>query len=249
MGWRRALAGPLLLLMGAWLFAPAAVPLFDGVGFPDEPYRWVVAPAGATKTVAPVGGQSTAQVKNGANTNDVTILTVEQGPQFQLFVPLGYVIGPPTATKDTLTVVPVAGDAPLPTMTFASNVYRLTATSDVPGPISVTYSAATAGLGGTVQLRRATAGDPVMVYRASSSDPWRAIATLPTGADVYGSDLVGLGDYALAFGVPRAKPVGSGLSGTNSGVTAAPLFWLGGAFLVVLVLIVVGLRLTRPSTE
>ena len=46
----RMLVAAALLGLG-WLLTPrTAPPLYDGVGFPDEPYRFVVAPAGAPKT-------------------------------------------------------------------------------------------------------------------------------------------------------------------------------------------------------
>lgn len=40
-------------LAAAWLLTPAAVPLYDGVGFPDEPYRYVVPPTGYRTTPPP----------------------------------------------------------------------------------------------------------------------------------------------------------------------------------------------------
>jgi hypothetical protein len=36
----------LVALPLAWLLAPGAVPLYDGINLPDEPYRYVVPPAG-----------------------------------------------------------------------------------------------------------------------------------------------------------------------------------------------------------
>jgi hypothetical protein len=245
----RGLVLPLAALAAAWVLAPSVVPLYDGVGFPDEPYRYVVAPAGTAPTKAPTGGSSTARMQHGATVDDLTIVTAEQGPQFQMFLPVGFLTGPATATTVTARVAPAAGDSPLAGMTFDGNVYALSATSDVPGPLTVAYSAASAGLGGSVQLRTDTknSGDPVFVYRPTKADAWRPLATSPTGQDVYGTDLVGLGDYALAFGVPNNTQAHAGVA--TGGPSVTPVLWLGGVFLVVVLLLVVGLRLTRAPKE
>jgi hypothetical protein len=246
----RGLVLPLAALLAAWLFAPAVVPLYDGVGFPDEPYRYVAPPAGTAATKAATGGSATARMSAGATVDTLTVLTGEQGPQFQLYIPVGFLTGPTTATTVTAIVTPTVPDTPLAGMTFDGNMYSATAKADATGPLTVAYSAASAGLGGAVQLRTAIKdkGDPVVVYRPAKADAWRPLATTPTGQDVYGTDLVGLGDYALAFGVPNS-PASSGLKAVGAGPSMAPIFWLGGAFLGVILLLIVGFRLTRAPKE
>ena len=43
----RWLVAALVALLAAWVLAPAALPIYDGLSNPDEPYRWVQPPAGA----------------------------------------------------------------------------------------------------------------------------------------------------------------------------------------------------------
>ena len=65
----RWLLASFVALLVAWLLAPAVVPIYDGVSFPDEPYRYVQSPDGKpTKppTTAKASVQVNAQGLSGA---------------------------------------------------------------------------------------------------------------------------------------------------------------------------------------
>jgi hypothetical protein len=84
---------PLLLgaaaLIAAWVLVPSGVPLYDGIGFPDEPYRYAQPPAGAKTTARPGDAVGTSAGRNGASTEDLDVMSGEQGPQVEIFVSTG----------------------------------------------------------------------------------------------------------------------------------------------------------------
>lgn len=243
----------LFVLLAAWLLAPAGVPLYDGVGFPDEPYRWVAAPAGTGPTPAPTEGSSTARMRHGTMVDGLAIASSEQAPQVQVFLPIGSLTGPAGSTTVTARVTPVAGDSASPGMIFDGNVYSLSARTDAPGTPSAGLSTAIARVGGYVQFRSPLKPgvQPEMVYRATKSDPWRVLTVFRSGQDTYGSnDPSGLGDYALAFGVAAGSPPASGIAppAHRGGASTGPLYWLAGGIVVLLALILVGAR-AKGSTQ
>lgn len=226
---RRWAAGALLIVAG-WLASPHAVPIYDGVGNPDEPYRYVAAPAGATKTAGATSASAQSPVRAGSSTNGMSVQTSEVGPQFSLFVPpkaLGA-----AGDRVEVQVVPLApADQPAPS-TIDGNVYAVTLTSDT-GPVTLTKDAALA----TLYLRATTQRQPgpVMQHRPQPTAPWKALDTSRGGLDVYVSSFVGAGEYALAF------PPGKAASGGG-----LPLVLLGVPVLLVAVVVVVRLRAQTP---
>jgi hypothetical protein len=222
---RRLLAALLLVAIGR-LLSPAAVPVYDGIGAPDEPYRYVAPPSGAKRTAEPTSARATSPVAGGVATDGMTLATTESGPQFSLFVPPRAV-----ATGGTTLVVeaePVAPSDQPPGARIDGNVYEVTMTGR--GPVTLTPQAALA----TLYLRATTAKQPPprMEHRAAAGQPWQALDTARGGQDVYVSDFRGPGQYALAFAV--AAP-GHGASRTP--------YLVGGAVVLLLVaLVVVRLR-------
>lgn len=230
-GARRSwLAGAVLVTLG-WLLSPTPVPVYDGVGVPDEPYRFVVPPAGTAPTAPPTSGQAVTPVAHGAGTNGLIIATAEQSPQFSLFLPPGAM----AARGGTITVkaVPVAATGTAVGATIAGNAYRVTMT-DPAGPVTLTAKAAIASL-----YLRAVAGTQewVMEYRPKQGEPWQAKQTSRGGTDSFVASFAGAGEYALATAVtPKAK----------GGVKPLPLV-LAGAIL--LLLVVVGVIRLRAAPE
>jgi hypothetical protein len=222
---RRALAGLLLVGLGLAL-SPDAVPVYDGIGVPDEPYRFVVRPSASPSTAPPTEARVTSPVVDGLSTNGMNLATAEQGPQFNLFIPpRGF-----ATTKGPVEVraVPQApADQPSGAL-VDGNVYLVTVTS--PGsPVQRTVSTAIA----TVYLRATTAKQPgpTMYHRDAAGAPWKALRTSRGGLDFYASAYAGPGQYALAF-----ADTGGG------GGVPVPLLVLGGALLLAVVVVVVRLR-------
>ncbi|MCW2598929.1 MAG: hypothetical protein JWM02_758 [Frankiales bacterium] len=213
-----------------WLVTPNAVPIYDGVGAPDEPYRYVAAPATAKQTAGPTSGAASSPVHQGRNTNGMSVQTAEQGPQASLFMPPAGLAAPGAAIE--VKVVPQAPTGNPPGGTIDGNVYLFTIT-DKAGPVTLTDQAALA----TLYLRATTAKQPgpVMEYRSDASKPWQALKTSRGGQDVYVSTFPGAGQFALAF-VP--------VKGAAQGTSILPMVLLGGLVLLVVVVVVIRLQAT-----
>lgn len=222
---RRRLAAALLLVALGRLLSPAAVPVYDGIGAPDEPYRYVSPPAGATRTAEPTTARATSPVVRGVSTYGLSVATAESGPQFSLFLP-------PRAVSTTggQLVVDVRPLAPTDQPAGAridGNVYEVALRGS--GPVRLTPQAALAAL----YLRATTARQPppVVQHRASASEPWRPLATKRGGQDVYVASFPGPGQYALAFALTEAHRS-----------SRVPFLVLGSVVLLVVVVVVVRLR-------
>lgn len=218
-----------LVLVGVGsLLSPGAVPVYDGIGAPDEPYRYVAAPAGYRRTAEPTTARATSPVARGVSQNGMSIATAEVGPQFSLFVPPQAL-----ATSSSSVAVTVTPQAPADQPGGAridGNAYEVSFVAK--DPVTLTQKAGLA----TLYLRATTAKQPppVMEHRARASDPWKPLKTLRGGQDVYVSSFPGPGLYALAF-TTRA-PAGGG------GSSPWPWVALGGLVLLVVVVVVVRVR-------
>jgi hypothetical protein len=220
---RRLLAAVLLVGVGR-LLSPAAVPVYDGIGAPDEPYRYVAPPSGAKKTAAPTTARATSPVAVGVATDGMTLATGESGPQFSLFLPPRAV-----ATGGTTLVVEAKPVAPSDQPTGAridGNVYDVTMTGQ--GPVSLTPQAGLA----TLYLRATSARQPPpkMEHRAAPGQPWQALSTARGGQDVYVSDFRGPGQYALAF---------AATAGAATHHASRTPYLVGGVVVLLLVVLVV----------
>jgi hypothetical protein len=232
--WLGVAAAGLLL---AWLAAPAAPPIYDGVGQPDESYRYVSPPADAKPTKAP-GWVAVRMPVSDGTTDGFNGSSTEQGPQVSVFVPTGTLIAPRDAHTLLLRADPRAPDAPADGGKVDGNVYRLTVTADVGTPTIAKSQ-------DTIQIiLRATSGKqpgPTMEYRAAGAQKWTRLKTARWGNDVYAAPVKGFGDYALVFAtpLPGAKPPGT----TGLASYANVLIFAG--LLILLVSVVLGIRLVR----
>jgi hypothetical protein len=202
---RRWPALGVLLLLG-YVAAGEVVPLYDGIGFPDQPYRYVTVPPGVTKHgPAAQGAHANSPAANGTNTDVLVLQTAEQGPQVTLSLPPAIAKVPITAKRITATATPLAPDRQPADGAINGNIYRIGVTSDVgPGTFAPDD-------GQDVVYLRAVAikaTPPVMEYRPTPDAPWRRMETGRTGADVMLATFLGPGDYALvdkAGGAPAKR--------------------------------------------
>lgn len=197
---RLLLASGLALLLASFTQAPV-VPLYDGVGFPDEPYRYVNPPPDLPPTQRPVEASGASTVQAGLNNQLLFPSTSEQAPQVSLYLPRHSLITSATAHSITLHVRPIAPDSQPTNATIAGNIYSLHADSDsgavAPnGPASI----------GTIALRlpQNIPGSAAIYYRATQKNTWQPLKTTRIGNDIYQADLIGLGDYALT--IPSKSP-------------------------------------------
>ena len=177
-----------------YVVTPGAVPIYDGVSQPDEPYRYVSPPTGAKSTPAATSAIGRSPVAAGESTSGLTLATSETGPQFSLYLPrFGLkTAGPSVQVK----VTPKAPTDQPAGARLDGNVYEVAFVAPT-GPATLTAKAALA----TLYLRATTSRQPgpVMEHRSGPGQPWKALQTSRGGLDVYVSSLVGAGDYALAF--------------------------------------------------
>jgi hypothetical protein len=238
-------AASLVTLVVAWIVAPAGPrpPLYDGVGFPDEPYRYVDAPAGTKPTQPPTGAVDIEPV----NTAVLTVVSQEQGPQVQAQIPTTSLTLPPGATRISARFQPLAPTPPLPPDgTIWGNVYRLTMTSSE-GPVGI-QNASTSDHVPYIDLRAPTADQPAPVIEAYVLSAWHRLPTNRDGNDIYGAKLIGVGDYAVV----RLTHPDAANSQSDSN-TAGHLF--GPALLIILgvlmlnVIAVLAIRYARRSAH
>lgn len=233
MNGRARLLLALVALPLAWLLAPGAVPLYDGINVPDEPYRYVVPPAGYKHTPKPLSAKASVDVADGSNASTIYVNTDEFAPQVAIVLPRRLVAVAGTARTVTVAVAPVAPDRQPSKGSIDGNVYRVTASPGAswapPSGDAVTESQIT---------MRATTGRrpiPSFVYRSAPTQSWRVVHTYVSGNDIYSTQFAGFGDYALAFGAVA--------SASHAG--ALPWVLSGVALVVLAAGVVVAVRLSR----
>lgn len=231
--WRWVVAA-VAALAAVWALAPAAVPIYDGPGFPDEPYRYVQPPAGAKATAPPTTASASITVNAQGLSAAGYSNSAERGPQVVLYVPSGSLKAPSGAKTITVTETPQPPSAPLPSDgTIVSNVYRLAATTSQ-GPVQMVGKSEDQRP--TLQMRAPdTQVRPVFEYRTSGG--WQRVETLRVGQDIYQASVPTFGDWALVKLAAQEKAGGSG--GVNVGLLAA------GVGVLVLAGIILAIRVTR----
>lgn len=221
---RRWYAGSVIVFLGA-VASPSAVPVFDGVGTPDQPYRYV------GRSPAPVAVSVTVPAPHGIVGN-LQLSSQEIGPQVLLDLGAGAL----RSTKASLTVTasPLAPDPPPAGGTADGNAYRIAAPG---GSLQPDISQ------GFLFLRAAvmTSPDPVIEHRTGPGQPWVKVKTVRAGRDIMSTPFRALGDY-LVVRPAGAKPLSSG------GLTGTRLLLLIGGGLLLLVPTVLVLR-RAPADE
>ena len=216
-----------------WLTSANPVPLYDGIGFPDEPYRYVP-PRG--NGPAATSAQVELKVAGGSNVGGLIVNTKESGPQASVFAPPHAFLAPGTAPV-VLALRPVAPQAPLPG-TAVSNVYELSLTSAA-GPVTIASDAQPPA----ITMRSTTAGppEPVFEYRPSPDEKWREIKTRRVGRDIFNASAPGAGEYLLA-------QLGTASSGKPRAGGHAGLFAVLGVTVLLMASVIVGVRLLTRRT-
>ena len=234
----RWLVASFAALLVAWLLAPAVVPIYDGVSFPDEPYRYVQSPDGKP-TKPPTTAKATVQVNAQGLSAAAYSNSAEQGPQIVLYVPAGSLKAPAGATSIQVSETPLAPSAPLPTDgTIVSNVYRVAATAAA-GPVQIVGKSENQLP--TLQMRAPSAKQPGPVFEhRTSSGTWQRADTLRVGQDIYQASAPQFGDWALVqlTSAPKTSGAGNG-GGINVGLLAA------GIGLLALAGIILAIRMSR----
>lgn len=220
----RLLVAALLSLVLAWSVAPAlSPPLYDGLGFPDEPYRFVQPPGGYQRTPAPTAASYKARVDTrGAQIAQIYDLSTDElGPQAELIVRQEDVDLPTGAGVVSLHIEPLAARTQPADGVVWGNVYRVSAASDT-GKGSIRPDGHT----DQIRLRAPTGPPPTPGIEFYNGSTWRRLSAARIGNDLYVGRLAGVGDYALVIppGSARvsaaATPAGGGSAPTSA--TASP---------------------------
>lgn len=234
----RLVTAALLVLGAGWAIAPrSALPLYDGIGFPDEPYRFVQRPAGAQETDPPTTAHGSAAVVDGTS-EPLVAASAEVAPQISVFIPKGRFTVAPGTGRITVTGAPTQ---PLPTgrhQFLWSNVYDVRA---APSGSALKPP----GQQATITLRAASAQRPQPHIAYYRDGRWVLLPTFAQGQDIYIAELVTFGQYAVVGNNPLLVTKVSTGNGGNGG-TSTGLFVGIGAGVVIVVLFVLGwIRRTR----
>ncbi|GAC1445588.1 MAG: hypothetical protein NVSMB55_27450 [Mycobacteriales bacterium] len=222
---------------GALAAVGGGVPLYDGVGFPDQPYRYVQPPPGMGRGPAPHPA-SASDAAAGSNTDELDLQSDELGPQLALALPPGSVLVPPGASAVTIRAIPLAPDSQPADGTIDGNVYRIVATAGAQ-PASFGPNVGQSFLYLRAASTRPTV--PLMEYRSATNASWRALQTGRGGTDVFVASFKGAGDYALVQ--LRNAPAARGDS------SSIPLFGALMAGFVVLLGLVAAVTRRRAARE
>jgi hypothetical protein len=223
----------LVLLGVGWALAPrSAPPLYDGVGFPDEPYRFVQRPPGTRVTKAPTTARATAGIIAGYS-GQLSAASAESAPQVSVTIPEGMLRIPSGRPPVTLLATPEKASTPPPAGKYLwSNVYDIT----VSPPATVVDRP---NFVATLILRAATAQQPLPVIAHLDGGRWTPLPTGPAGRDVYAADLSSLGRFAVLGDAPLdLSTLRTG--GSRSGGSRAGIFTAVGVIAAVLALFVAG---------
>lgn len=231
----------LLVLGVGWSIAPhAALPLYDGIGFPDEPYRFVQPPPGAQETKPPTTAHATVSVTGGTNVQLVAA-SAESAPQISLYIPKGRLNLPAGTAQLSVTGAPVQPLPDTPVQYQWSDVYNVTAS-----PGSARFKPG--GQQATITLRAASAQRPQPSIAYYEGGRWHLLPTFPQGQDIYIAELNRFGRFAVIGKNPLLVSKLPNTSKGGSGGSAIGLIVGIGAGVVVVVLFVIG-RMRRARVR
>ena len=191
--------------------------MYDGIGNPDEPYRYVNPPAGYRHTPAAGVIRRVIPVANGQSQPGL-LTTGEVGPQLSLQLATGS-LATGGADQIVVTAMPLspAVDPQPADGRVVTNVYRI-------GASAAGTSVDVIGVGDQrplLDMRAPTARQPGPVFEHLNGHQWERSTTRRVGNDVYETVAPALGDWALV-------QIDQG-GGSNDGSTGgSPLPWIAG---------------------
>jgi len=187
-----------LAVISAAVVNGKAVPIYDGIGNPDEPYRYVQAPnLKAAQTSPPTEAAGLYNTSDLTNINRIYAASNEIGPQVAINLGQNSFILPPNAKTVDIKVEPLAPIVQPKDGTIAGNVYRLTITSDAG---AVKFSPASSNDYRYIDLRlpQGSPANPVIEYRPQDGS-WLRLDTGQVGNDIYEAPIEGQGDFAMVI--------------------------------------------------
>jgi hypothetical protein len=232
-----ALAIALLALV--WLVAaPSRIPLYDGIGLPQEPYRYLQPPKGQPSGLPPSSIHRPLVISNGISPV-YKVGTSESPPQTYYFMQYGALRIPPGVHTIVLDVKAVPPPGPAPSANLIDgNVYRYAVTTPSGAPVPLR-----GGPKVSVELRGTGAsGSPTVAQFVGGS--WKKLPTLVLlGENYYLANVHSLGDFTLLLPAKGAGSSGSGIGG------ALPLIIASVVLVLLAVAAILLIRLTRSRAQ
>jgi hypothetical protein len=205
--------------------------VYDGLGNPDEPYRFVEPTADARTSKKPTTAHADLAVVNG-RTRAGFANSGESGPQISVYLAPGAFEVGSGVTSVSVTATPEAPSAPAPDDgAVLGNAYRITATAD---GHDVQARAGQV----TIQMRTPkppSRGDPRPVFEQRTSGGWTQRPTIQPGFDFFQTTDGSTGLWVLVQ--PADAPDSGG--GINVGLLVA------GVGILVVGGVIVGIRVHR----
>jgi hypothetical protein len=225
------------LLAVAWLVSPLpGPPLYDSIGLPSEPYRYLQPPPGTKEPRrAPTSGSLTLSI-SGQTLPLEEVATNENPPQAQLFLEGGALRVPPGVSRVTLAIRPIPPPAQPQNSTIDGNAYSFTASADNGARLTLESGKASVELRATSMLVTPTVAQFV-------GERWVPLQTRRfLGTAIFSADVNTLGDFALLLPGRAAKPASS------NGIFTVPIIAALAAVLVVVALLL-ALLVRRQTTR
>jgi hypothetical protein len=215
-----------VLVVLGWVVTPTPVPIYDGLGVPDEPYRYVDGAGRGRATQPPTTATAQTPVRKGSSAMDLVISSREQGPQVTLFLPAGSLVAA-DFSEITVRVLPQAPESQLSSLKISGNVYRVELSAS-DGRVTLGSNIASSN----IFLRATDQRDGWhMLYRPDAGGWQPPLKARRPGTDTWVARFQGPGDYALARSeLPAAS--------------ASQLPWVLAGVLGLLALVIVIVRLS-----
>jgi hypothetical protein len=201
----------------AALLNAKAVPIYDGINAPDQPYRYVKPPAGLNSTQPPTSATGLFNVDTVNSVYGVGVSSSEFGSQVSVILGQNTLILPAKTKTVSIRAVPKAPSDQPRDGRIAGNVYSVNIASD--SGVVRFNPAHSQGTYIDLRLPQGFTARPVMEYKPANGS-WRQLPTSQIGNDIYESHLKDLGDYALAI----AKQPGSANKSKGIIIIAAAVF-------------------------
>jgi hypothetical protein len=182
-------------LVTAWLVTPHAVPLYDALGIPDEPYRYVSPPPGYQLTPPPSSVSFDLPATDGTNTGGVLAQTREQTSQAGVFIIPRSLTGPASTKTFKISITAEAPDGSTPNGPVDGNVYKVELFAD--GSPTATLNPADTGNMPYVQRATSTTIAAATLFYRPAGGTWKEIPDTKGGSDSFQGYFAGAGEYAL----------------------------------------------------
>ncbi len=214
-----------------------AVPIYDGLGQPDEPYRYVAPPASQKNPAPPPtdANETFTPDKINGDINGVFIVSKESGPQISFNLSQNSVIFSAGAKSVNFKAEPLAPTDQPNDGTIDGNVYRLTMTPDGG---SVSFAPNSSSVFKYVDMRLPQNFPPgaIIEHKPETGSGWQKLQTNQVGQDIYEARFEQTGDFAMV--TPHKATGSNGQKHKNK----TPLYIGEAAIVVAIAAVIIAIR-------